>query len=43
MKHAQHYLDLNPQRREPSTLAIWCGAALAVLFTWAACFVAFAL
>ena len=43
MKHAQHYLDLNPQRRAPSTLAIWCGAALAVLITWAACFVAFAL
>ena len=42
--HRQHpYMAERVERREPSTLAIWCGAALAVLFTWAACFVAFAL
>jgi len=31
-KHRLHYIDMRPKplKREPSTLAIWLGAALAV-------------
>jgi hypothetical protein len=27
-KHNQHYLELNPDNKEPSTWVIWAGAAL---------------
>ena len=42
-RHTQHYLDLNPQTREPRPLAIVAGAALAMLAIWAATFLAFTL
>lgn len=43
MKHSRHalrYVDLHPEpvdTREPSTLAIWAGAAFAMLTLWVAC------
>lgn len=35
-KHSLHYLDLHPEpvEREPSTLAIFAGAALALVALW---------
>ena len=38
-----HYIDMRPAPidREPSTLAIWLGAALFVVVTYAATFVLF--
>lgn len=37
-KHSLHYLDLYPEpvEREPSTLAIFAGAALALAALWCA-------
>lgn len=42
MKHSRHalrYVDLHPEpvEREPSTLAIFAGAALALVALWIAC------
>lgn len=42
-RHTQHYLDLNPQTKQPSALAIWLGAAAAVVLVWAVTFLAFTL
>lgn len=45
-RHALHYLDLNSEpvdTREPSTLMIWAGAALAAFALWALTFVLFSL
>ena len=45
-RHALHYIDLHPEAvktDDPSTLAIWAGAALAVLAIWAVTFLAFTL
>lgn len=45
MKTRLHYIDLRPEpiNPEPSTLAIWAGAALFVAVTYAVTFVLFAL
>lgn len=44
-KNRLHYIDLRPAplQREPSTLAIWAGAAAFVVVTYAVTFVLFAL
>ena len=44
-KYRMHYIDLRPApiEPEPSTLAIWAGAALSVVVTYAATFVLFSL
>ena len=45
-RYTLHYIDLHPEAvktDEPSTLAIWAGAALAMLVIWAVTFLAFTL
>lgn len=44
-KNRLHYIDLRPAPidREPSTLAIWAGAAVFVVVLYAATFVIFSL
>ena len=35
-RHSLHYIDLHPEplEREPSPLAIWAGAVLALIAVW---------
>ena len=42
-RHALHYVDLHPEpvEREPSTLAIFAGALLALVALWIVCVFAF--
>lgn len=44
-RHALTYIDLHPEpmAREPGPLAIWAGAALALLALWGVVFLAFSL
>jgi hypothetical protein len=44
-KHQLTYIDMHPQpvEREPSTLAIWAGAAVLMLTLWALTFIVFSL
>jgi hypothetical protein len=42
-RHSQTYRDLYPEEREPSTLAIWAGAALALFALWVFTVVLFSL
>ena len=42
-QHSQTYLELNPSKREPSTLALLAGAALALLGFWLVLVVLFSL
>jgi hypothetical protein len=44
-RHSLHYIDLHPQPvdREPSALAIWAGAALALIVVYLLTVVLFSL
>jgi hypothetical protein len=44
-RHQLTYIDMHPQpvTREPSTLAIWLGAAVLMLTLWALTFIVFSL
>jgi hypothetical protein len=44
-RHQLTYIDLHPApvEREPSTLAIWAGAAVFMLTLWALTFIVFSL
>lgn len=44
-RHQLTYIDLHPEpvTREPSTLVVWCGAAVLMASLWAVTFVLFSL